>query len=867
MDNYLVSVVTECRNDDAELFGKCMESVSKQTVGFEKVEWIIVLHNTDKVHSDGVKKLVREYGNIKLLVLNDYTAGPAAARNLGIESASAPYIMFLDLSGSLYPQCIRTALSHIRGTESQLAWFRKEFVTGDAGSVPAAEIVLWNQTYDEIVVGKDDIRDSEKLFSGECGSVTGRIFDREFLNTRKIRFDTDIAHGAELMFILECCGKADRICCLPQLIGYRSGGKRRQYKNDAPSLISTATGYKKIFDAGLSYGLYMNDIISCRCFGLAQRITASNRLSTKDRQRIKDILGPYVEKMAPRKVSKLCSAKTAKEMYEFARAVILDPESYTGDYERNTLIPTETEDENGFSEYQRLLRDILDLNGNTDVGERYGFNDIGTLTEYQTNVPVSGYDMYAPLIALQTNIGESGILTSDRVRSYVLDLGSMDNPRMIPCTERQLKPLKEMLKDTVTGEKTFLLLESYPRAYKYSDNAVVNTVYGVLLSDVFADESVSVYAKRAMFTAPAELLVPETVADMTYLRLLFALSERFVKQIIAPNTWELWETFRFLEKNWRDLCADIENGSPDHFTEVISDEYREIIKSSLIPDAGRAQELAEIFGEGFDTPILPRIWRKLSKIYAFGDGTYGIYSAGLERYIGETELSNGFFASSAALIGTETDISGYYRLEASNAFTEFVPTDGADAVSAFDVTPGRDYYLQITTYSGLYRYRLGDVVRIERFEGDVPVFSYRYSGNDTLRLGGCTVTDELVGNAVTELRQSGVAVTDYAYLPNDPGDGIIVLLEIWNDDISGLNKDALSAQVEKLLEEQDSGYRSAAAAGTIKPVDIGFVEQETQLLYRDVLMNRLDRPSDLIKPVRYINSPIKEKFFMSRIIK
>lgn len=867
MENYSVTVITVYRNDDLDLFAKCLDPMTRQTADFEKIEWIIVLHNTDKAHSDGVKKLVREYANIKLLVLNDYTVTSAAARNLGIESATAPYIMFLDISDSLYPQCAQTVLSHIKGTLSQLAWFRKEFVTEDAGSVPAAEIVLWNQTYDEIVVGKDDIRDSEMLFSGECGSVTGRIFDREFLNDNNIRFDTDIAHGEELMFILECCGKADRICCLPQLIGYRSRGLRRQYKNDAPSLISAANGYKKIFDAGQSYGLYMNDIISCRCFELAQRITTSSRLSTKDRQKIKDILGAYVENMVPRKVSKLCSAKTAKEMYEFARAVILNPESYTGDYERYTLIPTDTGDENGFSEYQRLLRDILDLNGNTDFGERYGFNEINTLTEYQTNVPVSGYDMYAPLLALQTNIGESGILTSDRVRSYVLDLGSMDNPRLIPCTDRQLASLKELLKNAVTGEKTFLLLESYPRAYKYSDNAVVNTVYGALLSDVFADESVSVYAKRAMFTAPAELLFPETVADMTYLRLLFALSERFVKQIIAPNTWELWETFRFLEKNWRDLCADIEAGSPDHFTEVISDEYREIIKSSLIPDPGRAQELAEIFGEGFDTPVMPRIWRKLSKIYAFVDGTYGIYSAGLERYIGEMKLSNGFFASSAALIGTETDIPGYYRLEASNTFTEFVPTDGADDVSAFDVVPGRDYYLQITTYSGLYRYRLGDVVRIERLEGDVPVFSYRYSGNDTVKLGECSVTDELVGNAVFELRQSGAPVTDYAYLLNDAGDGITVLLEIWDDDISGLSKNGLSEQLEKLLEEQDSSYRSAAAAEKIKPVNIGFIEQETQLLYRDILMNRLDRPSDLIKPVRYINSPIKENFFVSRIIK
>ena len=866
MEKYIATVVTAFRDTEVDAFAKCLDSMTAQTAGFARIEWIIVLHNTDKVRSDKVRLMTSRYDNVRVKVLSDYSVTASAPRNLGIELASAPYVMFLDPDDTLTLQCIRSAVTQITESGAQMAWFRKEYVTDEQGEAGKAEIVLWNQTYEEIVFEKDEIPNNEKLLGGECGTVTGKLFEREFLNRNAIRFSEQLTDSEETLFILECCGMADRVCCLPQLIGYRSSGKSPAQINDAPALISAATGYQKIFDTGISYGLYMTDIMNILCFRLSQRILASSRLSTRDRQKIKDILASYLENLEPRRVSKLCSQKMAKEMYEFPRAVILDPESYTGDYEQFTLLPTEGGQR--YTGYQLLLRDILDVNGSTDFGERYGFRAIHTLTEFQQKVPVSGYDVYAPLLTLQTNIGESGILTSDRVRSYVLDLGRLDNPRVIPCTERQIEPLGSLLRGAVTGEKTFLMLESYPRRYRYSDAAVVNTVYGSMLSDIFADEGLSVYAKRAMFTAPAELLFPDTVSDMTYLRLLFALSERFTKQIIAPNTWELWETCRFLEKNWKDLCADIESGSPDHFNEFITDEYREIIRNSLIPDPGRASELAEIFGKGFDTPVLPKIWKKLSKVYACSDGTYEIYTAGLARFLGDLPVTNGVFTASAALIGTETGIPGYYRLEAKNAYTEFAPTDGrAEAVSPHEVVPGKDYNLLITTYSGLYRYRLSDVVRIERTDGGVPVFSYRYSENETVMLGEYGVTDEQIRGAVLELMRSGCSITDYAYLRDDETGGLNVLLEITDDDVASLNREELAAQLETLLKERSPQYREAAASGTVRPVSIAFIEQETQLFYRDILMNRIDRPSDLIKPVRYINSPVKESFFGSRIIK
>ena len=42
---YRVSVITPFHNVDMDMFQKCADSMRSQTIGFENIEWIIVVHN------------------------------------------------------------------------------------------------------------------------------------------------------------------------------------------------------------------------------------------------------------------------------------------------------------------------------------------------------------------------------------------------------------------------------------------------------------------------------------------------------------------------------------------------------------------------------------------------------------------------------------------------------------------------------------------------------------------------------------------------------------------------------------------------------------------------------------------------------
>ena len=340
MKKYAISVITPFYNVEPEIFKRCRDSMLAQTLGFGSIEWIIVIHNSEPRFRDPVFAMLGGYGNVKIHVLNNGAHTPSSPRNYGLERAQADYVAFLDADDGFTPQCLEKALYHIKKTKAQVVWFRREYELESEDMLPVTEIVLWDQTREEIIVGRED-RDHEKMFSGVWGLVTSRIYDKSFLDSNCIRFDEEVPFGEDFLFNINCIGYAEKLCYLPQMIGYHyyiNGASLVQRgKKDAKTLVSIAKGYKKIFDKGLEFGFDMNATVSGLCGTLARFLIVSDSLTPCDRAEIRDILSPYLEMMTPLKVSKVYSEKAVRERYVFPRAVILDPENYSGAASRDTL--------------------------------------------------------------------------------------------------------------------------------------------------------------------------------------------------------------------------------------------------------------------------------------------------------------------------------------------------------------------------------------------------------------------------------------------------------------------------------------------------------------------------------------------------
>lgn len=93
---YKVSVVTPFHNVDMGMFEKCAESMRCQTIGFENIEWIIVVHNCKPNYLPELTEMFKNDQNVIIKELNDGKHTPAMPRNHGMQFVTGPYLGFLD---------------------------------------------------------------------------------------------------------------------------------------------------------------------------------------------------------------------------------------------------------------------------------------------------------------------------------------------------------------------------------------------------------------------------------------------------------------------------------------------------------------------------------------------------------------------------------------------------------------------------------------------------------------------------------------------------------------------------------------------------------------------------------------------------
>lgn len=329
-DQYLISVVTPFHNVDMKLFRKCFESLKTQSMGFENIEWVIVVHNSGEEYLKGVKEVVAGYDNVKVFVLNNEKRTPSSPRNYGIDRVSGTYIGFLDADDTYTPECCEKVTDYLVNNDAQVAMFRMETDSDDPSRLAVRQFLFVDQTKDLILLEKGKW-DSKNYIYGAALNVTSKMYDKHFLDEIGLRFDEDVTFAEDNMFNLTCFAKAEHICILPQLIGYRyylnCGSMVQTFDKKTEEVIRYARGFDKVFNSGLSLGLYMNYIL-CDLLGYQSAIMlASKALTYEDRKIVMDILGQYVNLIEPVSESKLYTKQMTKMVTILPKVVINHPKA------------------------------------------------------------------------------------------------------------------------------------------------------------------------------------------------------------------------------------------------------------------------------------------------------------------------------------------------------------------------------------------------------------------------------------------------------------------------------------------------------------------------------------------------------------
>ena len=521
-----------------------------------------------------------------------------------------------------------------------------------------------------------------------------------------------------------------------------------------------------------------------------------------------------------------------------------------------------------------FLLKLLAENKDTEYGRLYNFDKIKSIGDYQRSVPVSVYDDYQPYIKRMVD-GETGILTSKKIVHYALSSGSIGVPKHIPVSEEELAKYKnyglalhfsigdEYYKNTagrsLSCGRGFNTAEISPRV---TDLGVSKgAISGTVLS---SNKKFLPY----LFSSPWELLCPEGGFNLKYMKLRFALQDESIMFIYSAFMTSIVDLMDYLKNNWEMLCDDIEAGVINEDVNI-EPEKRAKFEQMLRPDKARADKLRTEFEKGFDTPVIPRIWPNLKLIGAIGTGGFSAYRYKMWNYSGKRiPYDNLSYAASESMIAIARHFGDTsFVLIPDGGFFEFIPEKKMDdpdftPLTIKDLKEGESYEILVTNLSGLYRYRIKDVVQVTGFYNEAPMIRFMYRANQVLSIAGEKTNEEAIRWAMEQfIRESGIQISDYSvYADIDTEPGHYVFLMEPDEYVPKERLDRLRDIIDAKLCQANPSYGSKVITGVLQPMELIFVQKETYQLYRDMMIMKGVSQNQL-KPVRVIDTPVKKKFF------
>jgi hypothetical protein len=269
------------------------------------------------------------------------------------------------------------------------------------------------------------------------------------------------------------------------------------------------------------------------------------------------------------------------------------------------------------------------------------------------------------------------------------------------------------------------------------------------------------YIVRQFYTTPEAVAeIPDALARY-YTIMRFAITED-VGLISTANPSTVLTLARTADQNAKNLIRDIHDGTLLPSLDIPAD-LRKFFERRLKPKPKIAAKLEELLAR--HNRLLPQHYWNISFLANWTGGTVGLYLPQLAEYFGKIPIRDiGLLASEGRISIPMEDNTTAGVLDITSNFYEFVPVQEIDPARAGSESPviegnftvlqscqlekGKKYYIFLTNHAGLYRYNLGDIVRVTDFIGTTPVIEFLSKGAHISSITGEKLTENQVVDAV-----------------------------------------------------------------------------------------------------------------------
>lgn len=522
------------------------------------------------------------------------------------------------------------------------------------------------------------------------------------------------------------------------------------------------------------------------------------------------------------------------------------------------------------------LMQIIRDNQDSEYGKKYAFSQITSIEDFKKRVPISDFDTYAKEIERMAE-GEQNILTSEKIIHFNETSGTVGIPKRIPVSQKHISAFSRYMAQYLN----YLAVKNFGDDWiKGKGLSLTEGTFVTLPSGITCGCASSIMASRMQFgpfkdlmfglyTSPLEARSPHPDTTPRYLHARFALMEENVTYANATFSSYLLEIMRYIEMNWEMLLHDIETGE---FSDAVTipDEVKASLKSKCRPMPERARQLRRIFEKGFGEPFVPKVWPKLTYTICVGGACFADYTKRLkERYFGDDiKFLYLGLSSSEGLYSMPTKPDSFDAVFIPDfVFMEFLPL-GADinseTLTIEQLEVGGKYELIITNRNGLYRYRLKDAVEITGFYNNTPTMQFLYRVDNMINMFAEKTTEKALSWTANEAaKDTGVGIYDYSVYPDaDSYPARYVFLMELDQEYTNLSElqEKMKVNIDRRIKEANPVMKEVMDEGSCTTADVYFLQQETYMLYRDLMIMK-GRSATQLKPVHIIRNEVQRKFF------
>lgn len=491
----------------------------------------------------------------------------------------------------------------------------------------------------------------------------------------------------------------------------------------------------------------------------------------------------------------------------------------------------------------RVLQDILKSAQNSEFGKKMGFAELKSVDDFRNKLPISEYSQVEAEIE-KLKAGTGDILFDGATASFIATSGSTGIPKLIPESKNG-----QLVKGLVSQIRAILLLMLAPEVMAAGKKvlAIANpSEYGRTAGGIAIGSASGQAAKdmptemlKKMVLPPAMMMAKEVSNEATdYLTIRYALAEKNLVGVVCSNIAHFNILLKKMNAQAAELLADIRTGQISASI-TIDPSLREKLVSELVADPERAAELETIL-ENKKTLDVAAIWPDFAVVSCWMSASAAKIVADIKKQLPQTVkfLEWGYGASEGKfnIPDKAQDPAGLPAL--FGYFFEFLPVGAThnQTVLVHELEKGCYYELIITSYSGLYRYNMKDIVYVTEINNQLPRLVFVCKESEKLQVQQFQLpVYEIDGAIQTISDRLNHEIRFYQVLLDQENNKLIFMLEPYSE---RFDSDSFRVSLEQHLAEINPSYQQLRVAQQLWPAELIVVRDG----YRDSLFTRSIMP-------------------------